>query len=63
MKIVQHINAIKDPATRQAMQSIFDQIKADQAANKAAFDAHTHTGDAGTPLVAAAASTFTQSLE
>lgn len=44
-KIAEYLNHIKDPSTRQAVQGIFEVLKADLDANKAAFDAHTHNGD------------------
>lgn len=36
------INEVSDPNTRRALKAVFDEVKADQAANKAAFDDHTH---------------------
>lgn len=39
------INQVRDPSVRRALQALFDQLKADLAANKTVFDAHTHRGD------------------
>ena len=41
-RITEVINQINDPATRKALQVVFDTLKADLDVNKTAFDAHTH---------------------
>ncbi len=71
MNITNLINQVRDPSVRRALQAIFDQLKADLDANKAAFDAHTHhTGTAFTSAPASDAAgnangtreTFVQNL-
>lgn len=76
-KVAQYINNVSDPATRQALQGIFDLLQADLAANKAKFDAHTHAADGAqvgayfsspprtnaATVTAGTASTFNQNLE
>ena len=44
-KIAQHINNVRDPATRQALQAIWQALRTDLAANKTKFDTHTHAAD------------------
>lgn len=47
MDIDTKINQVRDPMTRRALRQVFDQIQSDLAANKAAFDAHTHRQQLG----------------
>ncbi len=42
------LNQIPDLGTRHALRKIFEQLKADLEANKAAFDNHVHNYDSST---------------
>lgn len=75
-KMAEYLNNIRDQQTRAAVQGVFELLKADLDANKAAFDAHTHNGDGAqvgayytspprsntATVTAGAASTFAQNL-
>ena len=41
-KVAQLINTIREPATRAALQLMWDTLRKDLAANKTAYEAHTH---------------------
>lgn len=64
MNLTEMINQVKDSATRRALQMIFDQLKDDLNANKAAFDGHDHDGTADqSPINSSGeAVTFTNNL-
>jgi hypothetical protein len=78
MNIASYLNEIPCPATRAAVQKIFEQIVADMVANKATFDAHTHecngadtglyncstpdTTEGDAAVAATAAATFTTNI-